>query len=127
MTLPQDGAWAESAALVLSITGIGMLTAAWLLVTTLNFTSAPTAESLAAYAGLAPLPHDSGSSVRGRRQIGHGGNRRLRTALYLATLSAARHNPVIRPFTNACVQRANPRKSHVVPPHGNCCSLPGRS
>ncbi|WP_409573053.1 transposase [Kouleothrix sp.] len=33
--------------------------------------------------------------MRGRRQIGHAGNARLRTALYMATLSAARHNPVI--------------------------------
>ena len=56
----QDSAWAESAALVLSITGIGMLTTAWLLVTTLNFTIAATPESLVAYAGLARLPHDSG-------------------------------------------------------------------
>ena len=106
----QDSAWAESAALVLSITGIGMLTAAWLLVTTLNFTIAATPESLAAYAGLAPLPHDSGSSVRGRRQIGHAGNRRLRTALYLATLSAAQHNPVIRPFYQRLCATGKPKK-----------------
>jgi transposase len=106
----QDGAWAESAALVLSISGIGLVTAAWLLVTTLNFTIAPTPESLAAYAGLAPLPYDSGSSVRGRRQIGPGGNRRLRTALYLATLSAARHNPVIRPFYQRLCAAGKPKK-----------------
>jgi transposase len=106
----QDSAWAESAALVLSITGIGMVTAAWVMMTTLNFTIAPTAESLAAYAGLAPVPHDSGSSVRGRRQIGHGGNRRLRTALYLATLSAARHNPVIRPFYQRLCAAGKPKK-----------------
>jgi transposase len=106
----QDSAWAESAALVLSITGIGLVTAAWLLVTTLNFTIAATPESLAAYAGLAPLPHDSGSSVRGRRQIGPGGNRRLRTALYLATLSAARHNPVIRSFYQRLCAAGKPKK-----------------
>jgi transposase len=106
----QDSAWAESAALVLSITGIGMLTAAWLLVTTLNFTIAATPESLTAYAGLAPLPHDSGSSVRGRRQIGPGGNRRLRTTLYLATLSAARHNPVIRSFYQRLCAAGKPKK-----------------
>jgi transposase len=34
--------------------------------------------------------------VRGRAQIGHGGQKRLRTALYLATLNAARFNPVIK-------------------------------
>jgi hypothetical protein len=73
-------------------------------------TVAPTAESLADYAGLAPLPHDSGSSVRGRHQLGHGGNRRLRTALYLATLSAARHNPVIRPFYQRLCAAGKPKK-----------------
>ena len=43
-----------------------------------------------------PLAHESGTSVRGRARIGHAGHARLRTALYLATLSAARCNPVIR-------------------------------
>lgn len=95
-TLLQEGAWAESAALLLSISGIGMVTTAWLLVGTLNFTACRSAEAAAAYAGLVPLAHESGTSVRGRAQIGHAGNARLRTALYMASLSAARHNPLIR-------------------------------
>jgi len=45
---------------------------------------------------LGPLAHESGTSVRGRAQIGHGGHVRLRTALYLATLNAARFNPIIK-------------------------------
>ncbi len=75
-----------------------MLTAAWLLVTTLNFSICPTPEAATAYAGLVPQPYQSGTSVRGRPRIGHTGNGRLRTALYLATLSAAQHNPVIKAF-----------------------------
>ena len=47
------------------------------------------------------MPRRSGTSVRGKAQIGHSGNGRLRTAAYLATLSAARCNPLIR----ACYQR----------------------
>lgn len=95
-TVLQEGAWAESAALLASIKGIGLVTSAWLLVSTLNFTACASAEAAAAYAGLVPLARESGTSVRGRGQIGHAGNARLRTALYMATLSAARHNPVIR-------------------------------
>lgn len=91
-----DGAWAESAALLGTITGIGLVTTAWLLVATLNFAACASAEGAAAYAGLVPLAHESGTSVRGRAQIGHAGHARLRTALYLATLTAARFNPVIR-------------------------------
>lgn len=91
-----DGAWAESASLLASITGIGMVTSAWLLVGTLNFHGCASAQAAAAYVGLVPLAHESGSSVRGRSAIGHGGHGRLRTALYLATLTAARFNPVIK-------------------------------
>lgn len=36
--------------------------------------------------------------MRGRSRIGHAGNRHLRRVLYLASLSAARYNPVIKPF-----------------------------
>jgi transposase len=92
----EQGAWAESASLLTSITGIGMVTTAWVLVGTLNFTACRSAEAAAAYAGLVPLARESGSSVRGRARIGHGGHARLRTALYLATLTAARFNPQIK-------------------------------
>jgi transposase len=96
--LQQDDAWVHAAARLQSIKGIGLLTAAWLLVTTLNFTACPTAEAATAYAGLVPYGGDSGTSVHKRPRIGHTGNARLRTALYRATLSAARTNPPLRTF-----------------------------
>jgi transposase len=97
-TIQQDAAWAAAAARLQTITGVGLLTASWLLVTTLNFTLCPTPEAATSYAGLAPHPRQSGTSVRGRTAIGHTGNARLRRALYLATLRAAQHNPVIHAF-----------------------------
>lgn len=93
-----DSTWAASAQRLQTIIGVGPLVAAWLLVTTLNFTLCESAEALTAYAGLAPHPYQSGTSVHGRACIGHTGNGRLRTILYLATLSAAQHNPVIKAF-----------------------------
>jgi len=90
--------WAASLGYLTSAPGIGLLTAAWLLVTTLNFTLGETPEAVVAYAGLAPMPRQSGTSIRGGAHIGHSGNERLRTAVYLATLSAARFNPMIRTF-----------------------------
>ncbi len=94
----EHGAWASSAALLRTIPGIGLVTSAWLLVGTLNFSLCATPEQAAAYAGLVPLQRESGTSVRGRAQLGHGGNGRLRTALYLASLSATRYNPAIKVF-----------------------------
>jgi transposase len=94
----RDGAWASSAEMMQTITGIGPLTTAWVLVLTVNFDLPPTPEAAANYAGLIPLPRDSGTSVRGRARIGSDGNARLRTALYRATINAARFNPVIKAF-----------------------------
>jgi transposase len=108
--LEQDAQWAKAAHLLATIPGIGLLTAAWLLVTTLNFTVCETAEQAAAYAGLAPNPRESGTSVRGRATIGHEGNRRLRTALYLASLSAAQYNPLIRAFYSRLRLAGKPKK-----------------
>ncbi len=91
----EDTAWAASIRLLQTIPGVGLVTAAWLGVGTLNFTSCADAPAVTAYAGLAPQPRQSGTSVRGRAGIGHTGDSRLRTALYMATLTAARYNPAV--------------------------------
>jgi transposase len=44
-TMRQDAAWAAAADRLQTITGVGMITSAWLLVTTLNFTLCATAEA----------------------------------------------------------------------------------
>ncbi len=106
----QDTAWADAIKRLQGIPGVGLLTASWLVVSTLNFTLCATPEQAAAYAGLVPLPHQSGTSVRGRPAIGRGGNGRLRTALYMATLSAAQRNPVIKPFYDRLRAAGKPKK-----------------
>jgi transposase len=106
----RDGAWASSATVLLTAPGIGLVTTAWLLVGTLNFTVAQSPEQLTAYVGLAPLERQSGTSLRGRLQIGHAGNGRLRTALYMATLAAARYNPSLRAFYQRLRAAGKPMK-----------------
>ena len=106
----EGSAWAEALACLTSAPGIGLVTAAWLLVGTLNFALGTGPEALTAYAGLAPMPRESGRSVRGRRSIGHDGNGRLRTALYMATLSAARYNPAIKAFHDRLRAAGKPPK-----------------
>jgi transposase len=106
----RDGAWASSATVLLSAPGIGLVTTAWLLAGTLNFSSAQSPEQRTSYVGLAPLERQSGTSLRGRPQIGHTGNGRLRTALYMATLAAARYNPRLRAFYQRLRAAGTPRK-----------------
>jgi transposase len=54
------------------------------------------AKRIAALAGLAPMSRDSGT-LRGRRMI-RGGRADVRSALYMATLSAVRYNPTLKAF-----------------------------
>src|SRR4030095_8316722 len=108
--LNQDSAWAAAAERLQSIKGVGWVKAAWTLVTTLNFTACDTVDSLTAYAGLAPMPRQSGSSVWHRPSIGHSGNGRLGTRFLLAAVTAARFNPAIKAFYNRLLEAGKPEK-----------------
>jgi transposase len=57
------------------------------------FTSATQA---AAYVGLVPVEHQSGSSICKRPRLSKAGNARVRAALYMAAVVATRYNPDIR-------------------------------
>jgi transposase len=102
--------WKAAIALLLTIPGIGLLTACWLVVATLNFTLCETAEAAVHYVGLAPIIRSSGSSVRSRAQIGHSGHTRARTQLYMATLAAARFNPAIKIYYERLRAAGKPMK-----------------
>jgi transposase len=56
------------------------------------------------------MPRQSGASVWHRPSIGHTGNGRLRTAFYMATLSAGQHNPVLKTFYTRLRAAGKPEK-----------------
>lgn len=62
--------------------------------------------------GLAPLNKDSGK-LRGKRIIS-GGRADVRTALYMAALSAIKHNPVIKTFYDRLTKAGKPFKVAMV-------------
>jgi transposase len=67
---------------------------------------------IAALVGVAPLNWDSGQQ-RGTRHI-WGGRAPVRTALYMATLSAVRCNPIIRAFFERLSAAGKPRKVALI-------------
>jgi transposase len=70
------------------------------------------AKQAASLAGLAPFANDSGSH-QGKRSI-HGGRIGVRCALFMAALSAIRHNPEIRAFYQRLRASGKPQKlAHV--------------
>jgi transposase len=85
--------WRAREDLLTSVPGIGDVTAQSL-IAMLPELGHVTAKRAAALVGIAPFARDSGPK-KGKRSI-WGGRASLRAALYMATLSAIRWNPVLR-------------------------------
>jgi len=96
----------EQRDLLVSIKGIGNLTAAKLLAEYGNMQRFTDVRQVVAFAGLNPRHHQSGSSVRGKTRISKMGQPAIRAALYMPAMSAIQSNPLIQPF----VQRLEKRK-----------------
>ena len=87
--------WREREQLLRTATSVGPVLASTL-VADLPELGTLNGKQIAALVGVAPLNRDSGSH-QGRRSI-WGGRSRVRRVLYMATLNAIQHNPLIRPF-----------------------------
>ena len=91
--------------LLVSIPGIGETTAAKLLGEIMDVKLYESARQLAAFSGLAPRLHQSGSSVKKRAKLSKTGAPRLRKALYFPAIAAIRHNPYVRRMSERLKQR----------------------
>jgi transposase len=97
--------------LIQSVPGIGENTAA-ALVSGLPEIGTMNGRKIAALTGTAPVNRDSGQS-RGKRMTG-GGRCEIRKLLYMPTLAAIRHNPVIRSYYLRLVDRGKNKMVAVV-------------
>jgi transposase len=93
-----DSSLARTFHLLVSIPGVGPLTALALLAEYGPQIAAASPRQLTRYAGLDPVLWQSGSSIRKKTRISKQGNHRLRRALYMAALVGVRWNPVLRAF-----------------------------
>ncbi len=92
-----DPVLARNLALLRSITGFGEVSATILLAELPNIADF-TPKALAAFTGLSPQEHSSGSAVRRPGKVSRIGNERLRSMLYMCALSAKRHNKALADF-----------------------------
>jgi transposase len=93
--IEKDPVWSEKDRLLQSTPGVGPTTSA-ALIAQLPELGTLDRKKVAALAGVAPLNRDSGT-FHGRRIV-WGGRSSVRASLYMATLVATKHNPIIRDF-----------------------------
>jgi transposase len=94
-----------------SMKGIGQVTAARCLAE-LPELGKLSDKKIARLVGVAPINHDSGKH-QGKRMI-QGGRTSIRCGLYMATLVATRHNPVIRDFYQRLLAKGKLKKVALV-------------
>jgi transposase len=75
---------------ITSVVGIGFVTAINLLVHTNGFAVLKDARKLACYCGVAPFEYSSGSSIRGKTKVHFMANKKLKSNLHMASLSAVK-------------------------------------
>jgi len=84
--------------LLTSITGVGKVTAITMIVLTDCFTQFSTWKKFACYAGTAPFPYQSGTSIHGKSKVSHLANKRIKVLLDCGARAALQHDPEIRRY-----------------------------
>ena len=108
--IDQDPDFHHLVSLLVSIPGVGLLLAAQMLVVFQASARPCSAKSLAAFVGICPYQHSSGSSVRHPATGRHYGPPALRKLLFLAAMSIATHNPQFRTYFLRKVREGKPKQ-----------------
>jgi transposase len=84
--------------LLVTVPGIGHLTATYIICCTNNFACKITGKQLACYAGVVPFEYTSGISVKGRNRVHQMANKDLKKMLHLCALTAIQNYPEFKTY-----------------------------
>lgn len=84
--------------LLISIPGVGEITALYLLLATKGFKSFKNWRKFACYCGIVPFEYSSGTSIRGKSRVSHFADKKMKSILHMASLSAIRNDKEIKSY-----------------------------
>lgn len=96
-----------------SVPGVGKVIAVALLVTTKGFTCLTNPRKLACYAGIAPFPYRSGSSISYGDRVSKLGNARMKGQINLSAWNAIRSVPSLKAFYEKKVNSGKHKMSAI--------------
>ncbi len=111
--LQQDAAIKSNYELLLSVPGIGHLTAVYIICCTNNFICKITGKQLASYAGVAPFSNTSGTSIKGRDKVHKMANKDLKKLLHMGAISAITHYPEFKDYYERKVKEGKHEQSVI--------------
>ena len=83
---------------MLSVPGIGKITATFIICCTNNFAIKVSGKQLANYAGVVPFEHTSGTSIKGKSRVHFMSNKELKSLLTMGALSAIQAYPEFKDY-----------------------------
>lgn len=111
--IQQDAAIKNNYELLLTVPGIGHLTAVYIICCTNNFVCKITGKQLASYAGVAPFSHTSGTSIKGRDKVHKMANKELKKLLHMGAVSAITHYPEFKDYYERKVKEGKHEQSVI--------------
>jgi len=111
--LKEDNSLHHLFSLVTSVVGIGFVTAITLIIHTQGFNSMCDSRKLACYCGVAPFPYQSGISIKGKTRVSNMANKKLKTNLHLAALTAIKYDPELKAYYERKVLEGKPKMSVI--------------
>lgn len=111
--LKEDASLHHLFSLITSVVGIGFVTAINLIIHTQGFNIMCDSRKLACYCGVAPFPYQSGISIKGKTKVSHMANKKLKTNLHLAALTAIKFDPELKAYYNRKVLDGKPKMSVI--------------
>lgn len=84
--------------LLKSIPGIGEITSVYILMATKGFTAFNNGRKFACYSGVAPFEHTSGTSIKGKTRVSHLADKKMKTLLHMASLTAIKYDPELKEY-----------------------------
>ena len=97
-TIKDNEAIENNYKLLLSVPGIGHLTAVYIICCTNNFIGKITGKQLSCYAGVVPFGNTSGTSIKGREKVHKMSNKELKKLLSMGALAAISHYDEFRDY-----------------------------
>ena len=108
-TIQEDEEMTKHFQLLRSVPGIGLVTAAALILTTSNFTAFADSRKFASYCGVAPFEHRSGTSFQGKTRISQYANKRVKALLTNGANSAIQHDEEIKAYYQRKINEGKPK------------------
>jgi len=98
--LSEDASMSKNYELLTSLKGVGLVVACQLIYHTGNFTRFDSWRAFSSYCGTAPFEHQSGTSIYRRKQCHYLGDRKMKSLLSMASVSAIQHDSELRLYYN---------------------------